>query len=64
MVFFNCSDQAIVNQLFQVPVFVTEQNPRALGSTVAELDLAKLGDLHVRIGINRKISLQHTDLLH
>jgi hypothetical protein len=30
-----------------VPVFVTEQNPRALGSTVQELDLANLGDLHV-----------------
>ncbi|KAG8798188.1 hypothetical protein FRC16_007767, partial [Serendipita sp. 398] len=33
-------------RLLKVPVIATEQNPRALGSTVEELDLGKLGDLH------------------
>jgi hypothetical protein len=49
-------------KLFKAPVFVTEQNPKALGSTVAELDLSKLGDLHVRIYSNGEISLEHIDL--
>lgn len=39
-------------KLFKAPVFVTEQNPKALGTTVAELDLAALGELHVRIHIH------------
>jgi hypothetical protein len=40
--------KSLYTKLFKVPVLATEQNPKALGSTVAELDLSKLGDLHVR----------------
>ncbi|EMD31274.1 hypothetical protein CERSUDRAFT_119823 [Gelatoporia subvermispora B] len=34
-------------KILSVPVIVTEHNPRALGSTVPELDLAPLDKLHV-----------------
>jgi len=34
-------------KLFETPVFVTEQNPRALGTTAPELGIDKLGSLHV-----------------
>jgi hypothetical protein len=37
--------------MLNVPVFVTEQAPRALGSTVSDLDLAGLGPLHVGIRV-------------
>jgi len=46
-----------IARLFKAPVFVTEQNPKALGSTVAELDLAKLGNLHVGTYPKTKFSM-------
>ncbi|KAG8817949.1 hypothetical protein FRC19_010982 [Serendipita sp. 401] len=44
-------------RLLKVPVIATEQNPRALGSTVEELDLAKLGDLHAGTFPKTKFSM-------
>jgi len=46
-----------IARLFKAPVFVTEQNPKALGTTVAELDLAGLGDLHVGTFAKTKFSM-------
>jgi len=46
-----------IARLFKVPVLATEQNPRALGSTVTELDLSKLGDLHVGTYPKTKFSM-------
>ncbi|KAI0771545.1 Isochorismatase hydrolase [Trametes elegans] len=34
-------------KVLQVPVLITEQNPRALGETAPELDPAPLGELHL-----------------
>ncbi|KAG8782032.1 hypothetical protein FRC15_007662 [Serendipita sp. 397] len=44
-------------RLLKVPVIATEQNPRALGSTVEELDLGKLGDLHAGTFPKTKFSM-------
>ncbi|PVG03586.1 Isochorismatase hydrolase [Serendipita vermifera] len=44
-------------KMFNVPVFVTEQAPRALGPTVGDLDLANLGPLHVGTFPKTKFSM-------
>ncbi|KIJ70413.1 hypothetical protein HYDPIDRAFT_105126 [Hydnomerulius pinastri MD-312] len=36
-----------VAKVLGVPVVVTEQNPKGLGSTTSDIDVASLGDLHV-----------------
>ncbi|KIK99712.1 hypothetical protein PAXRUDRAFT_822482 [Paxillus rubicundulus Ve08.2h10] len=36
-----------VAKVLDIPVMVTEQNPKGLGNTAPEIDLASLGDLHV-----------------
>lgn len=46
-----------IARLFKIPVLVTEQNPRALGTTVAELELAKLGNLHAGTFAKTKFSM-------
>ncbi|CAG7848354.1 Isochorismatase domain-containing protein 1 [Serendipita indica DSM 11827] len=43
--------------MFNIPVFVTEQNPKALGSTVSEMELEKLGALHVGTWPKTKFSM-------
>ncbi|KAF9224337.1 Isochorismatase hydrolase [Gyrodon lividus] len=36
-----------VAKVLGIPVMVTEQNPKGLGNTTPEIDVASLGDLHV-----------------
>ncbi|KAN0097791.1 Isochorismatase-like protein [Tylopilus felleus] len=42
-----CNKMLKLAKVLGIPVVATEQNPRVLGSTVPEIDLAALADLHV-----------------